>query len=292
MIPLGPELPWRLDRPAVFPGVPAWGALTASSPPDPVALIPQPSVTPEWTWGGSDGSGVRVCVLDSGVDASHTRVGPLARSVAVGTGPDGQPEIADCAPEDRAGHGTACAGIIRSVAPGVELCSVRVLTDGKFGSGAALLAGLGWAIDQGYDIINLSLATTRMEFCSALHELADRAYFRRSILVTSASNMPVRSYPWTFSSVLSVASHNEGDPLTYYYNPSPPVDFYAMGVGVPVAVPGAGEMRLTGNSFAAPHLAGIIARILAKHPYLTPFQLKTLLYLNARNVAELNRSPG
>ena len=45
--------------------------------------------------------------------------------------------------------------------------------------------------------------------------------------------MPVQSYPWPFASVISVASHDGADPMTYYYNPSPPVDFYARGVRVP-----------------------------------------------------------
>jgi len=56
-----------------------------------------------------------------------------------------------------------------------------------------------------------------------LHELADRAYFKRVLLVASAHNMPVESFPWRFASVISVGSHEETDPLTFYYNPTPPV---------------------------------------------------------------------
>ena len=102
------------------------------------------------------------------------------------------------------------------------------------------------------------------------------------MLVAAAHNMPVRSYPWPFASVISVASHDGPDPMTYYYNPSPPVDFYARGVRVPVAWPGGAEILTTGNSFAAPHIAGICALILSKHPMLTPFQLKSVLYSAAR----------
>jgi subtilisin family serine protease len=96
--------------------------------------------------------------------------------------------------------------------------------------------------------------------------------------------MPVQSYPWPFASVISVASHDGPDPMTYYYNPSPPVDFYARGVRVPVAWPGGGETLSTGNSFAAPHITAISALILSKHRMLTPFQLKSVLYLAAENV--------
>ncbi|MEU4574372.1 MULTISPECIES: S8 family serine peptidase [Nonomuraea] len=275
--------PWRRDRPAQFPGVPAWGLSTRRQSPEPFDVSPLSGVSKEWAWGGSDGSGVRVCVLDTGVAADHPRIGGLERSLHVVGGDDGRPVVAECEPADPAGHGTACAGVIRSIAPGVSLTSVRVLTDGKTGSGDALVAGLSWAIEEGFDLVNLSLSTTRSGFRESLHELADRAYFRRCLLVAAAHNMPVLSYPWTFSSVVSVASHDLPDPMTYYYNPAPPAEFHARGVKVPVAWPGGREIRSTGNSFAAPHITGICALILGKHPWLTPFQLKTVLYLAADN---------
>jgi subtilisin family serine protease len=117
-----------------------------------------------------------------------------------------------------------------------------------------------------------------------LHEVADAAYFRRTVLVASAHNMPVESYPWRFSSVISVGSHEEPDPLAFFYNPSPPVEFFARGVDVEVAWLGGGTARSTGNSFATPHMSAICALILGKHPELTPFQLKNTLYLTASNV--------
>jgi len=96
--------------------------------------------------------------------------------------------------------------------------------------------------------------------------------------------MPVESYPWRFSSVISVGSHEEQDPLTFFYNPSPPVEFFARGVNVDVAWLGGAKIRSSGNSFATPHMSGICTLILANHPELTPFQLKSILYLTASNV--------
>ena len=159
-----------------------------------------------------------------------------------------------------------------------------MLGAGYTGSGPVLLRGLEWAVEQGFDVINMSLSTTKRQFAGILHELADSAYFRRTVLVASAHNMPVESYPWRFSSVISVGSHEDADPLTYYYNPTPPVEFFARGVDVDVAWLGGGRLRCTGNSFATPHIAGIATLILAKHPELTPFQLKSVLHLTATNV--------
>lgn len=276
--------PWRRPARGHFPGVPAWGA--------PVDRLPEEfevsqlgPVTPDWAWGGADGTMVRVCVLDSGVDAEHPLVGGLDRALEVVAAPDGTITVAESASGDMAGHGTACASVIRAVAPGVSLSSVRVLTNGKYGAGDALLAGLRWAIEDGYDVINMSLSTAKDKFIMELRDLSDMAYFRRCVLVAAAHNMPVRSYPWPFASVISVASHDGDDPMSFYYNPTPPVDFYARGVRVPVAWAGGRQIESTGNSFAAPHIAAISALVLSKHPMLTPFQLKTVLYMTARNVA-------
>jgi subtilisin len=241
-------------------------------------------VTREWAWGGSTGKGVRVCILDSGIEAGHPMVGELAGAVAVEVGEGDEISVVDDGEGDLCGHGTACAGIVRSLAPDCELFSVRVLGAGFTGSGSALLGGLRWAVEQGFGVINMSLSTTKSQFAGLLHEVADRAYFKRSVLVASAHNMPVESYPWRFSSVISVGSHEEPDAETFYYNPDPPVEFFARGVDVEVAWLGQTQARSTGNSFATPHMSGICALILGKHPELTPFQLKNVLYLTASNV--------
>jgi subtilisin len=240
-------------------------------------------VTREWAWGDATGQGVRVCILDSGVEAGHPLVGELERAVAVRRGDDGETIVEEDTEGDLCGHGTACAGIVRSLAPECSLFSVRVLGAGFKGSGAVLLAGLRWAVEQGYDVINMSLSTTKQQLAGLLHEIADTAYFRRTVLVASAHNMPVESYPWRFSSVISVGSHEEPDPLTFFYNPSPPVEFFARGVNIEVAWLGGGKILSTGNSFATPHISGICAVIRAKHPGLTPFQLKSVLSLTATN---------
>jgi subtilisin len=273
-------------EPAPERPLPAWSlpAGTAES----LALPTQwpGRVTREWAWGDSTGQGVSVCILDSGIERDHPMVGKLAASVAVEVGDDEEITVVDDAEGDLCGHGTACAGIVRSLAPDAELHSVRVLGAGFTGSGAALLGGLRWAVEQGFDVINMSLSTTKSQFAGLLHEVADRAYFKRSVLVASAHNMPVESYPWRFSSVISVGSHEEPEAQTFYYNPDPPVEFFARGVDVEVAWLGGTKARSTGNSFATPHITGICALILGKHPELTPFQLKNALYLTASNVVE------
>jgi subtilisin len=263
---------------------PAW-----SMPPGGAASIELPfewpgEVTRDWAWGGSTGKGVRVCILDSGVESGHPLVGEVQRSVAVSVGPDDEVVVAEDTEGDLCGHGTACAGIVRSLAPDCELASVRVLGAGFTGSGGVLLAGLRWAVEEGFDVINMSLSTTKRQFAGILHELTDAAYFHRNVLVASAHNMPVESYPWRFSSVISVGSHEESDPLTFFYNPDPPVEFFARGVDVEVAWTGGGRIRCTGNSFATPHMSGLCALVLGKYPELTPFQLKSVLHLTSTNV--------
>jgi subtilisin family serine protease len=264
--------------------LPAW-----SLPKDAVDRIAMPMhwpdrVTREWAWGESTGAKVRVCILDSGVEASHPLVGALESAVAISLGENDEMIVEEDTEGDLCGHGTACAGVVRALAPECRLSSVRVLGAGFTGRGPVLLAGLRYAVDQGFDVINMSLSTTKKGFAAALHELADSAYFRRTVLVASAHNMPVESYPWKFSSVISVGSHEVPDGLTFFYNPSPPVEFFARGVNVEAAWLGGRSIRVSGNSFATPHIAGICALILAKHPELTPFQLKSVLYLTATNL--------
>ena len=225
-----------------------------------------------------------MCILDSGIEPVHPSVGPLSGAVAVVRSDDGEISIEEDEQGDLCGHGTACAGIVRALAPECELYSVRVLGAGYTGSGPVLVAGLRYAIENGYDVVNMSLSTTKRELAESLHELADLAYFQKTMLVASAHNLPVESYPWRFASVLSVGSHDRPEPLDYFYNPDPPVEFFARGVDIDVAWMEGSTLRVTGNSFATPHMTAICALVRGEHPELTPFQLKSVLYLTATNV--------
>ena len=261
--------------------LPAWSLPAGEVPTVEAPGAWREAVCRVWAIEGSS-CDVDVCIVDSGVENGHPHVGPLASAVAVVREDDVITIVEDDA-GDVCGHGTACAGIVRSIAPACRLHSVRVLGAGATGAGDLILAGLRHAIEAGHRVINLSLSTTKRRFAEELHELADVAYFNRTVVVASAHNLPVDSYPWRFSSVISVGSHEESDPLAWYVNPSPPVEIFARGVDVDVAWLGGGTLRCTGNSFAAPHVAGIAALVLAKHPELTPFQLKSILHLTATN---------
>jgi subtilisin len=241
-------------------------------------------ISRDWAWGGSTGLGVRVGIVDSGLEKDHPLLlGRVVQSVAVEL-VDGEPEIVPDESGDLYGHATACGGIILGMAPEVELISIRVLGADLRGKGTAFAAGLEWAIEQEeINVLSLSLSSKSESLFPVFHDLVDKAYFRGLSLVSAANNVPAASYPSLFSSVISVAAHGESDPWRLYYNPSPPVEFGAWGVDVPIAWKGGGTTVATGNSFAAPHVAAMVALILAKHPGLTPFEVKSVLAAVADN---------
>lgn len=266
--------------------LPAWSA--AFEDVAPVTALPLADDVRDWAWGGADGTGVKVAVVDSGVMGEHPAVGGVDGYVAVVADPSAEPwfRYEEGPHDDLVGHGTACAGIIRSLAPGVELYSVRVLGENLKGQGPLLLAGIEWAVDHGMDVVNLSLSSKAERMFAPLHEIADEAFFGGTLLVCAANNVPGPTYPSEFASVVSVAARAGDDPFEIAYNPQPPVEFAARGVDVEVPWTGSdGSIVATGNSFAAPHVAGLAALVLSKHPRLTPFQVKSVLQacsLNAR----------
>ena len=259
------------------PALPAWSEPFASPHRHLRRSLRVRGVSRDWAWGGATGAGVRVGIIDSGLENAHPRLnGRVVENVAVEMTEDG-PRVVPDEPIDLFGHGTACGAIILSLAPEVELVSIRVLGADLRGKGTAFAAGLEWAIDQRLSVCNLSLSSKSESLFPIFHDLVDRAYFQSTALVSAANNVPAPSYPSLFSSVISVAAHGEADPWRVYYNPEPPVEFGAWGVDVPIAWKDGGSTVATGNSFAAPHIAGLVALILSKHPGLTPFEVKTIL---------------
>ena len=230
-------------------------------------------------WRSATGRGVSVAVIDSGIDVAHPDLaGRVVDSVEARL--DNKKVVFDPSDAgDSAGHGTACAGIIVSIAPEVDLHSIKVLGPGGLGDGMAFLAGLEWAIKQRYPVINLSLGTTKPQFFAPLHDLLDRAYQAGCIVVAAANNLPQPSFPSVFSSsLISVIKSEEKDPMKFGFHYGQVIELTAPGVNIRTAWPGGGYRNLTGNSFACPHIVGVIAKLLEVHPGLTPFQMKSALY--------------
>ena len=234
-------------------------------------------------WREATGRGVSVAIVDSGIDTSHPDLcGKIVSSVEARLD-DRRVVFEPSTAGDSAGHGTACAGIAAQIAPDAEIFSIKVLGAGGIGDGQAFLAALEYAINCRYRVINLSLGTTKPQFFSPLHDLLDRAYQAGCVVVSAANNLPQPSFPSIFSSsLIAVTKSTTTDPFDFGFNFGEVIELTAPGVNVRTAWPNGGYRNLTGNSFACPHVAGVIARLLEYHPEFTPFQVKTALYSIAK----------
>ncbi len=223
--------------------------------------------------GPATGRGVRVCVVDSGVERDHPLVGPLAGSwVVVKDGESGGSPSSRPRPATPASHGTACAGIVRRTAPECEIHSVRVLGERFSGTGDILMAGLRWAVEQRFDVVNLSLSTTRTRFAQELHSLADSAYFARTVIVASA-----HTPRWRASLAVRLRDLGgqppEDDPELHLYS-GPPVEFFGPRPERDRALAGRPDDPHHGEQLRhAVRRRALRPRAVA-HPRMTAFQLK------------------
>ena len=244
--------------------LPAWGDVFSSDLRGALARDGAPfgRLDRATVFGDADGEGVTVAIVDSGVEADHpVLAGHLVRQLRV-----------DVTEEE---------AIVAPIAPAARILSLRMLGADNRGKGRALVAAIEWTVRQRIEVVNLSLSSRSEQMYAAFHDIADRSYFANTLLVCAANNVPGPSYPSLFASVVSVAAHDVPDPDIWFYNPSPPVEFGAYGVEVDVAWRGGGRIRATGNSFAAPHLAGQAARLRSRYPSATPFEIKALLAATA-----------
>ncbi len=244
-------------------------------------------ITRKWAFGDGSGAGVKVAIIDSGVEDGHPLVGRVDRAIVVerDESADDGVRFVDEPHDDLYGHGTACAGIIRSLAPQVEIISIRVLSSNLKGSAFAFAHGLDWCIHNGVHVANLSLSTTNEDYAETFWELLDKAAYRRLLPVAALNNERKRSIPSEFAGVISVACAAGRDREKFWFNPNGPAEWGAAGIDVDIPWSGGGTINASGNSFAAPVIAGHLARIVGAHPGITPWQARTLLAALAENAA-------
>jgi subtilisin family serine protease len=235
----------------------------------------------------ANGEGVKVAVIDSGIDRAileekFQRLGRRIEPIEGGVFTAGLPQPLPYQGRQSTPHGTTVADIILTLAPRVRLYSADVF--GGLGSCEVevVIQALRWAVDVwGCKVVNLSLGVPesrlpqvqrRQQFQRAIED----AYFKDVLIFAAAHNEHplTRSYPALFAPpLLSVDKHLFEDPLRFAYRLQDQVEFLAHGRGY--LGPFAEEPA---TSWAAPHLAGIGARLLSLRPGLKPFEVKTLLY--------------
>ena len=219
-------------------------------------------------WRRTRGSGVKVAVLDTGVDADHPDLANAIEETKDFTG-DGV--------EDVDGHGTHCAGIIAArrnsvgfvgVAPECQLLIAKVLGNNGLGSHADIASGVNWAVDSDADIISMSLGGPKSD--ESLFRAVHRALMENKIVVCAAGNegslfQNSIGYPGRYGSVISVGAHDQNGNPAGFSSRGGEIDLMAPGTGIWSAHANGGYAKLSGTSMATPFVAGICALILAKH---------------------------
>lgn len=223
------------------------------------------------------GKGVRIAMLDTGADEDHPQLSGWIKASYELERSNGGYECVAAKGTDEVGHGTACAGIIKRIAPEAELHSVKVIGAGARGSSDELLQGLRWAIENRMNVISASLGTLDHRSREKISDLADQAYYRGIAVVAAANNRGQVAYPANLSSVLAVDSEAMENALDCRYRLNTAIELEANGIYVEAPSPGGGTKFYTGTSFACPHASGIVARILSMHPDLQPFEVRTVM---------------
>jgi len=221
-----------------------------------------------------DGQGVRIAVLDSGVEISHPDF--FGQQLYHDLLPDTAGGMREGNGEDMYGHGTAVSGIIWRLAPRAEIGSFRVLGSSLSARTAQVSVAARRSIALGYNILNCSFGCGISGHLPIYKEWADSALLA-GIHVVAASGSPETSeWPAYLSSVLGVDCALSND-AGLRCLPGRMVEFAAPAAEVRVPWKDGGHRVMTGSSFAAAWVSGILARLLSVYPKIDPILAKSLL---------------
>ncbi|MEU0248849.1 S8 family peptidase [Streptomyces sp. NPDC006235] len=254
--------------------------------------VPQIGAPKAWA-AGYDGKGVKIAVLDTGVDATHPDLkGQVIGAKNFTTSPD---------TSDKVGHGTHVASIAagtgaksggkyKGVAPGAKIINGKVLDDGGFGSDSEVLAGIEWAAAEGADVVNMSLGGGDTPAIDPLEAAVNKLSEEKGILFAIAAGNEgdfgeqTIGSPGSAEAALTVGAVDDKDVLADFSSRGPGMDgalkpdVTAPGVDITAAsAPGnqiaaevgekpAGYMTISGTSMATPHVAGAAAILKQQHP--------------------------
>ncbi|MFF8619246.1 S8 family serine peptidase [Streptomyces sp. NPDC015350] len=271
------------------------------------------------TWGlqairanasGLTGRGVRIAVLDTGVDTDHPDLAGRIEETAS--------FVADETVEDGHGHGTHCIGTAAGpaqpqqgprygVATEARVLAGKVLNNEGDGTDGQILAGMEWAIAKGAKVISMSLGG-RVElgelFPQTYEILAERALQLGTVIVAAAGNHSLRpgfvspvDVPANCPSILAVGSLDKAMRIAFsscggLNGQGGEVNIAAPGVRVHSSAPGGGYATMSGTSMATPHVAGVLALLSEANPEASAADLVAALKAEAFPLPQPARDVG
>lgn len=226
------------------------------------------------------GKGIKIAVLDSGIDLSHPKLEGLELVddlAIVEKGPS--LTVVDSNGVDMYGHGTAIAYLIRSVAPEAEIGSIRVLGERLNSRTAIIQEGARQALDRGYHILNCSFGCGIEEHILRYKVWIDEAFLKGVHIIAACNNVDFARPEWPgyFPTVLTANFCRGQEEQGFYYRPGHLVEFAAPGEDLDVPWLSGAMKKVTGSSYATPQIAGMLARLLSERPGLEPLEAKAIM---------------
>lgn len=230
----------------------------------------------------NSGSGVTVCVVDTGIDKDHPDLNVAGGKNFVKKGKSVDPNKWD----DDEGHGTHVAGTIAAldnsigvvgVAPQASLLAAKVLDRRGSGYLSDVMAGIEYCVNSGAEVISMSLGTSSN--VQAMHDTVNAAYASGALLIAAAGNdygAPVL-FPAAYNSVVAVAATDEDDNLAVFNSLGPEIELVAPGVSILSTTKGGGYGLSSGTSMATPHVSGAAALAMEQNPLLSNVEIRNLL---------------
>ncbi|MBW2967102.1 S8 family peptidase [Candidatus Woesearchaeota archaeon] len=265
-------------------------------PADPTQVVPWGVDQIDAELSAFDGSGVTVCVVDTGIDRDHPDL-----TVAEGRNfvPTGRVIKTDRWDDDN-GHGTHCAGTVAAldnglgvvgVAPGATLMAAKVLD--RYGSGwtSDIIAGVEWCVANGADIVSMSLGGG--DYNPIFEEALLNAEAAGVLVVAAAGNdygAPV-IYPAAYDSVVAVGATDSSNAIAEFSNVGPELELSAPGVAILSTCINGEYCEKSGTSMATPHAAGVAALALSMNSTMAPAEVRTWLQITANDLGEPGWDP-
>ncbi len=247
---------------------------------------------------GFTGAGVKVGIVDSGIDPSHPDL-HVAGGYDFTSGSNSpsawNDNVAACG-----GHGTHVAGTMAAlqngtgivgVAPGVELYALKVfeIINGNCASWSSnQIAAIDWAVGHGIRVVNMSIASGVA--LQAYQDAITNASNAGVLVVAAAGNNsggPI-TYPAVYDHAVAVGALTSSNAVAYFSDIGPQMWLAAPGMSIVSTVPGGGTATMDGTSMAAPHVAGVAALLIQQHPTWSATQVRDALRDGAQDIS----SPG